>query len=113
LSVITVSREQATVLAAKGHGVDHQQPVAGQREDDRLKKVFSPIRANGQKLGRVGVWIDVGHHDRMLDRVADVLVSNAVTASRAVNFHTSIMYYIIGLAGNLPERGTDSRPDTV
>jgi len=95
-----VSREQATVFAAKRHGVDHQQPVVGQREHDYLKQVPGPVRADGQQLGRVGVRIDVGHHDRMLDRVADVLVINAVPASRAVNLRTSIMYYIIGLAGN-------------
>ena len=80
--------------------MDHQQPVAGQREHDYLKQVPGPVRADGQQLGRVGVRIDVGHHDRMLDRVAYVLVINAVSASRAVNLHTSIMYYIIGLAGN-------------
>jgi hypothetical protein len=102
LSVITVSREQVTVLAAKGHGVDHQQPVAGQGEHDHLKKVPGPVWADGQQPGRVGVRIDAGHHDRMLDRVVDVLVINAVAASRAVNLHTSIMYYIIGLAGDLP-----------
>lgn len=81
--------------------MDHQQPVAGQREHDHLKQVPGPVRADGQLLGRVGVRIDVGHHDRMLDRVADVLVINAVAASRAVNLHTPLMYYIIRLAGNL------------
>jgi hypothetical protein len=32
-----MSKEQATVLAAQGHGVEHQQPVAGQREHDHFK----------------------------------------------------------------------------
>lgn len=61
--------------------MDHQQPVAGKREHDHLKKVPSSVRADGQQLGRVSVSIDVGHHDRMLDRVANVLVSHAVAAS--------------------------------
>lgn len=37
----------------------------------------------------------------MPDRVADVLVADTVAASRAMDLHTSIVYYIIGLAGNL------------
>jgi hypothetical protein len=76
------------VFAAKRHGVDHQQLIVGQGDHDHLKQVPGPIRADGQRLWRVGVRIDVGHHDRMLDRMADVLVINAVAASRAVNLHT-------------------------
>jgi hypothetical protein len=33
-------------------------------------------------------------------RMADVLVTDTVAASRPVNLHTSIMYYIIDPAGN-------------
>ena len=36
----------------------------------------------------------------MLDGVADVVVIDAMTASRAVNLHTTIMYYINTLADN-------------
>jgi hypothetical protein len=44
----------------------------------------APVWADGQHLGRVGVRIDVGHHDRMLC-VADVVVIDAVAASRMMD----------------------------
>ena len=50
----------------------------------------------------------------MPDRVADVLVADTVAASRAMDLHMSIVYYIIWLSGNLRRSAARiNRSDTV
>jgi hypothetical protein len=60
-------------------------------EDDHLEHVASSVWPDGQLLGRIGVGIEVDHHQRVIGGVTDVIVVDAVAASRAVDLHTRLV----------------------
>lgn len=60
-------------------------------EDDEFQQVGGWVRADDEPP--VKIFAEVIDEHGMFDRVKNVFVSDAVTAGRRVNLHTSILYY--------------------
>jgi hypothetical protein len=59
-------REQVVILGAEWHGMDGQQSVVGQHEDDHLEQVAGPVWSDSQLLRWVGDRIEVDHDERVI-----------------------------------------------
>ncbi len=74
--------------------MDRQQSILGEHKDDHLDQVAGPIRTKHEDPRgiRLGIW--VGNDERVVVGMAvvgmaDVIVVDPVTTSRAVDVHTS------------------------
>ena len=76
---------------ANWHGVNRQQEGVCENEDDHFEQVPGSVWADGQFLGRIAVGIEIDDNERVVGGVMDVSVNDAVSASRAVDLHTSLL----------------------
>jgi hypothetical protein len=70
--------------------MDHHDSRLGEFEPDDLQKISSAVRADGQKLWRVGFNVKVDDDDRVIDCVPYVVGADVVPERRPVNLHTSL-----------------------
>jgi hypothetical protein len=59
-------------------------------QPDDLEQVAGAIGADRKNPWRVGVGFEIDIHDRVLERVADGAVIDAVLARRSVDLHTRL-----------------------
>lgn len=59
-------------------------------EPDDLEQVPRPIRSDGEDTGWISVGVKVDDDDRMVDRVQDVGVVDAVLACRTTDLHLGV-----------------------
>ena len=71
--------------------MDRQPRVLDRDENHDLERISCPIRPNDEPA----VWIlsCVLDGEHMVNGVADVVVGNAMLASRRVNLHERLVYY--------------------
>jgi hypothetical protein len=60
------------------HGVDRQEPIIGQLENDHLEQVACTVWADHEHLRRVVMLVDVDNDDRVIDNMLDRSVIDAV-----------------------------------
>lgn len=75
----------------KRHGVDRQESILGEHEDDHFEKVACKVWPDGQLLGRIAVGIEVDDHERVIRGVMDIGIVDPVSPRRAVDLHTSLL----------------------
>jgi hypothetical protein len=63
--------------------VDREQTVVGEFEHDHLEQISSRIGTDRQELGRISVGIEVDHDEGLCGGVPDIVVGDAVPASRS------------------------------
>ena len=68
-----------------------QQSILGKHQDDHLDQVAGPIRANHEDLRRIRLGIWVGNDEPVVVAMADVVVVDPMTTSRAVDVHTAVL----------------------
>ena len=78
--------------------MDRDVPLLGELEHDDLEQVSREIRPDDEDLGWIGVRLEIGDDQRMLDGVTDVVVAAAVLACRSSDLHTGLVYYVTCLA---------------
>jgi hypothetical protein len=76
------------------HGVNSEEPIIGQLENEELEEVAGEVGADHERLRRVGVRVDIDNDERMFDGVEDVRIRDAVTSSRTMDLHTIAAYYV-------------------
>lgn len=74
-------------MAAEFHRVDCDHPVVGEDEHDHLEKVPGQVGTDHEHLRRIGIGVEVERHQLVLNGVQDVVVADAVLASRSMNLH--------------------------
>jgi hypothetical protein len=71
------------------HGVNSEEPIIGQLENEELEEVAGEVGADHERLRRVGVRVDIDNDERMFDGVEDVRIRDAVTSSRTMDLTPS------------------------
>jgi hypothetical protein len=85
-------REEVGVAGAYSHRVDRQSTTVVELEGDDLEQVAGPIGTEEQRTARLVLsLLERVAHNRMFDRVQDVLVGDAVPARCAMNLHTVLV----------------------
>ena len=83
-------RQELAVCGAHGHRVDHKPTTIVELQDDELEQIAGTIGAELQCAARLVVASLEGvAGERVRSGVDDVVVRDAVLASRAVQFHTA------------------------
>lgn len=77
-------------LASEGHGVDDQQVVVSEFEQDELDEVAGQVGPDDKDLGRVRVGLEVRDDESVVESVEDVGLGGAVAEGRPVDVHISI-----------------------
>lgn len=66
-------------LGSEGHGVDDQEVVVGELEQDDLEEVAGLVGSDDEDLRWISVRFEVHDDERMVDGVADVDFGCAVS----------------------------------
>ena len=69
---------------SQSHRVDHEHHRVVELEPDDLEQVSRPIRPNGEDTRWIGVGVKVSDDNRMVERMQDLDVVDAVLACRTV-----------------------------
>ena len=72
---------------SQSHRVDHERHRVVELEPDDLEQVPRPIRSDGPDTWWIGVGVKVDDDDRIVDRMQDLGVVDAVLASRTMDLH--------------------------
>lgn len=70
--------------------MDDQDLLVGQLDEDDFEEVAGKVRSDDEDLRRIGVGLEVGDHDAVVDRVRDLGLGEAVAQRRAVDVHTEL-----------------------
>ena len=95
---------------SQSHRVDHERHRVVELEPDELEQVPRPIRSDGEDTWWISVRVKVDDDDRIVDRMQDVGVVDAVLACRTMDLHIGVSYYEIEGMGT-PARRTRRRRD--
>ena len=62
--------------------------LVGKLDPDDLKQVPRPIRSDAEHLGWIGITVQIDDDDRVLHRVLEIRVVDAVSPGRSVDLNT-------------------------
>src|SRR3546814_412211 len=101
VSVIAILRlrQQVVERPPQWHGVDGEEPIIGQLENEELEEVAGEVGADHENLRWVGIRVHIGDHKWMVDGVEDVGIRDAMASGRAMDLHTIAAYYGNGPSG--------------
>lgn len=77
-------------LGSQRHGVDDQEVVVGEFEQDELEEVAGQVGPDDEDLGWVRVGLEVHDDEPVVQSVKDVGLGGAMTEGRPVDVHTRL-----------------------